>query len=97
MGRACRDDLPDGHSGIFLQKGLDHPNQPERIREISFYAQPIWRAVRPQAASLPRVFGDAACVETLCNRFLTAAVSRTRRSAPSAVRCRSGTRRHRAR
>jgi hypothetical protein len=23
MGRACRDDLPDGESEIFLQKGLD--------------------------------------------------------------------------
>jgi hypothetical protein len=23
MARACRDDLPDGQSGIFLQKGLD--------------------------------------------------------------------------
>ena len=28
-GRACRDDLPDGHSGIFLRKGLDRPNQIE--------------------------------------------------------------------
>src|SRR6516165_10727761 len=28
-GRACRDDLPDGHSEIFLRKGLDHPNQIE--------------------------------------------------------------------
>jgi hypothetical protein len=24
-GRTCRDDLPDGESGIFLQKGLDRP------------------------------------------------------------------------
>ena len=30
-GRACRDDLPDGHSGIFLRKGLDRPNQIELL------------------------------------------------------------------
>jgi hypothetical protein len=33
-GRACRDDLPDGPSEIFLRKGLDHPNQLESAGEI---------------------------------------------------------------
>jgi hypothetical protein len=29
MARICRDDLPDGHSEIFLQEGLDTPvNKP---------------------------------------------------------------------
>jgi len=37
-GRACKDDLPDGHSEIFLRRGLDDPNQSGTIEEISFYA-----------------------------------------------------------
>jgi hypothetical protein len=34
MARACRDDLPDAHSEIFLRKGLDGPNQLELVGEI---------------------------------------------------------------
>jgi hypothetical protein len=40
MARACRDDLPDAHSEIFLRKGLDGPNQIESVDEIAVYAQP---------------------------------------------------------
>ena len=39
MARACRDDLPDGLSEIFLQRGLDDPNQFESPQQIRFCAQ----------------------------------------------------------
>ena len=39
MARACRDDLPDGLSEIFLQRGLDDPNQFEFPQQIRFCAQ----------------------------------------------------------
>ena len=38
-GRACRDDLPDETSGIFLSKGLDDPNHVDPARQIGFCAQ----------------------------------------------------------
>jgi hypothetical protein len=39
MGRACRDDLPDGESGIFLSGGLDDPNHVDLVQQIRVYAQ----------------------------------------------------------
>jgi hypothetical protein len=47
-GRACRDDLPDRHSGIFLRKGLDSPNQLEIACDFNLFAQE-----RRAASSLP--------------------------------------------
>ena len=45
MGRACRDDLPDGESGKFFRKGLDDPNQLESTGVF---------ALKPHAANLRR-------------------------------------------
>src|ERR1700692_2659083 len=39
-GEAYSSDLPDGLSGIFLQRGLDRANHVERFREIRRSAQP---------------------------------------------------------
>jgi len=38
-GRSCRGDLPDALSEIFLQAGLDSPNQLDPPRQISFLVQ----------------------------------------------------------
>jgi hypothetical protein len=38
-GRACRDELPDGTSGMFFSKGLDDPNHVDPPRQIGFCAQ----------------------------------------------------------
>ena len=40
-GRSCRSDLPDVLSGIFLQAGLDSPNQIEAPRQIKVLAHAI--------------------------------------------------------
>ncbi len=39
MGRACRDDLPDGESGIFFAGRLDDPNHVDPVQQIRVYAQ----------------------------------------------------------
>jgi hypothetical protein len=39
MARACRDDLPDGESGIFLQPKLDRANRLEMIAENYAHAR----------------------------------------------------------
>jgi hypothetical protein len=44
--QACRDDLPDRHSGIFFARGLDDPNQVELPDEISFCAHAIFKSAR---------------------------------------------------
>ena len=41
MGRACRDDLPDGESGIFLRKGLDRKFSDLPVGPISRHARPV--------------------------------------------------------
>jgi hypothetical protein len=38
-GGSSRSDLPEGESEIFLQSGLDSPNQLDRAGEFSFLAQ----------------------------------------------------------
>jgi hypothetical protein len=38
-GRTCRDDLPDGESGIFFEMGLDWANQIDPAQQIPFFAQ----------------------------------------------------------
>jgi hypothetical protein len=54
MGRACRDDLPDGESEIFFARGLDDPNHAEMAREIGLCAQALWRAGRPASETTSR-------------------------------------------
>jgi hypothetical protein len=39
-GGSCRDDLPDGRSGIFLQMGLDWANHLDLFQQIPLCAQP---------------------------------------------------------
>jgi hypothetical protein len=41
MGRACRDDLPDGESGIFLREGLDRKFSDLPVGPISRHARPV--------------------------------------------------------
>jgi hypothetical protein len=48
--RVSATDLPDGASEIFLQVGLDSPNQLEATAEFSFLA----RGLRRYLAALPR-------------------------------------------
>ena len=50
-------DLPDDGSGIFLQTGLDDPNQLDPSRKISTLAQRPERQLRAQDARLPSVSG----------------------------------------
>src|SRR6516162_1521281 len=57
-GQACKDDLPDGHSEIFLRKGLDDPNQPERTREIGFYAHAAHASARADACAGNQIFEE---------------------------------------
>jgi len=45
IARACRDDLPDGESGIFFQPKLDKANRIEMIAENSPAARGIWLAI----------------------------------------------------
>jgi len=52
MARICRDDLPDGLNEIFLQRGLDNPNQIETKGEFFLWAHQ--RVVRMRARQAPR-------------------------------------------
>ena len=45
IARACRDDLPDGESGIFFQPKLDRANRLEMIAENRPAARGIWLAI----------------------------------------------------
>jgi hypothetical protein len=50
-GGSCRSDLPDGESEIYLQPGLDSPNQLDLTRKFSFLAQEISGAVKGGACA----------------------------------------------
>ena len=58
MARACRDDLPDGHSEIFFASGLDDPNQVESLQENSFSAHAIARSKDAKAADMRKISTD---------------------------------------
>jgi hypothetical protein len=42
MARACRDDLPDRHSRIFFQPGLDRANHLETVAENRAWPQRLF-------------------------------------------------------
>jgi hypothetical protein len=57
-GRTCRDDLPDGQSGIFLQRGLDRKFSDLPVGQISRPSAAVRRA-RRNPPTRRRVVDDA--------------------------------------